>query len=79
VTPGSAADHAGVKQGDVILSFNGTPVSDANALRNQVAAVKPGSKVTMVVNRDGRRARADRHAGRSGVHLRASRWRRRWS
>jgi Do/DeqQ family serine protease len=55
VKPGSAADRAGIKQGDVVLSVNGQAVSDANALRNRVADARPGSKVTLLVNRDGRR------------------------
>ena len=53
VTPGSAAEHAGLKRGDVIQSFNGQPVNDANSLRNRVADTAPGSKVTLVVVRDG--------------------------
>ena len=44
VTPGSAADRAGVKQGDVIQSFNGQPVQDFNALRNRVADAEPGTQ-----------------------------------
>ena len=43
VTPGSAADHAGLKRGDVIESFNGQPVHDINTLRNRVAEAGPGS------------------------------------
>src|SRR5439155_9337148 len=31
VQPGSAAEHAGIKQGDVIVSFNGQPVRDTNS------------------------------------------------
>ncbi len=53
VTPGSAADRAGMKQGDVIKSFNGQPVEDTNALRNRVAESTPGSNATVVVIRDG--------------------------
>jgi Do/DeqQ family serine protease len=52
VEPGSAADHAGVKKGDVIKSFNGMPVSDINALRNRVADTAPGTSAPLVVIRD---------------------------
>ena len=48
VTPDSAADHAGLKRGDVILSFNGQKVSDINSLRNHVAEATPGSTATVV-------------------------------
>jgi serine protease Do len=57
VTPGSAADHAGVKRGDVIKSFNGQPVHDTNSLRNRVADSEVGSTADLVVVRDG----AERH------------------
>jgi S1-C subfamily serine protease len=53
VTPDSAADRAGLKRGDVILSFNGQPVSDINSLRNHVAESQPGSTASVVINRDG--------------------------
>ena len=53
VMPGSAADRAGLKRDDVIQSFNGQPVNDANSLRNRVADTPPGSKVTLVAVRDG--------------------------
>jgi serine protease Do len=54
VSPGSAAERAGLKRGDVILSFNGQPVRDTNTLRNRVAETKPGSSANVVINRDGR-------------------------
>ena len=54
VTPNGAAAKAGVKQGDVILSYQGRPVVDTNAFRNEIAATKPGSTVTLKVLRDGR-------------------------
>jgi Do/DeqQ family serine protease len=53
VTAGSAAAKAGVRRGDVILSYEGRPVSDSNSLRNEVAGTKPGSSITLKVLRDG--------------------------
>jgi serine protease Do len=53
VTPGSAAERAGLKRNDIIMSFNGQPVQDYNALRNHVAELGPGASATVVVNRDG--------------------------
>ena len=53
VQPGGAAGRAGVKQGDVIVSFNGQPVHDTNTLRNRVADTAPGSTASLVVERDG--------------------------
>jgi Do/DeqQ family serine protease len=53
VAPGSAADHAGVKRGDVIASFNGQDVRDLNTLRNRVASTTPGSTADLTIIRDG--------------------------
>jgi serine protease Do len=53
VNPGSAAARAGLKAGDVITSFDGQPVRDFNALRNRVAAMRPGSEANLVIIRDG--------------------------
>jgi serine protease Do len=54
ITPNGAADKAGLKRGDVILSYQGRPVIDTNSLRNDIAATKPGSTVTLQVLRDGK-------------------------
>jgi Do/DeqQ family serine protease len=54
VQKGSAAEKAGLKQGDVITAFNGTNVNDANELRNLVAATQPGTDATLTILRDGR-------------------------
>lgn len=51
----SAADKAGLKQGDVIVEFDGQPVEKVNKLLNRVAVLKPGTKVKVVVLRDGKR------------------------
>jgi serine protease Do len=53
VAPGSAAEHAGLKRGDVIVSLNGQAVSDMNTLRNRVAEAGPGSTAELVIVRDG--------------------------
>jgi serine protease Do len=53
VTPDGAAEKAGIKRGDVILSYQGRPVVDTNAFRNEIAATKPGTTVTLQVMRDG--------------------------
>jgi serine protease Do len=53
VTPGSAADRAGLKRGDVIKAFNGQSVSDTNTLRNRVSEAEPGSTVDVTIVRDG--------------------------
>jgi Do/DeqQ family serine protease len=54
VEPGSPAEKAGFKQGDVITSYNGKPVADNNQLRNSVASTKPGTAVEVQVLRNGR-------------------------
>ena len=54
VLSGSAADRAGLRQGDVITALNGTAVNDPNTFRNQIAGTQPGSEITLNVKRDGR-------------------------
>jgi serine protease Do len=52
VTSNGPAARAGIRRGDVIVSFNGKPVEDGNALRNQVASTAPGTQVPLTVIRD---------------------------
>ena len=54
VVENGPAAKAGFKQGDVVTSYNGKPVTDNNQLRNAVAATKPGTRVAVDVLRSGR-------------------------
>lgn len=54
VFKGQPADKAGIKTGDVILSIDGMKTSNANELRNTVAAIPPGKKVSIEIVRDGK-------------------------
>ena len=53
VAAGGPAEGAGLKSGDVIVQFDGKPVEDVAQLKIHVAETAPGSKVPLVVNRDG--------------------------
>jgi serine protease Do len=53
VDPGSPADKAGLKPGDVVLAYNGQAIDDPNKLPRLVAATKPGSSATMKIWRNG--------------------------
>jgi len=54
VNKDSAADKAGIKVRDVIIRYNGKDIEDTRQLRNLVAATAPGTKVDIVVRRDGK-------------------------
>ncbi|MEO8829657.1 trypsin-like peptidase domain-containing protein [Lapillicoccus sp.] len=51
VQAGSAADQAGLKDGDIITEFEGKKVTDANALIVAIRARNVGDTVTMTVQR----------------------------
>ena len=53
VTPDSPGAKAGIKQGDVILSFNSTDVSQLRDLPRLVAGTPPDTAATMTVWRNG--------------------------
>lgn len=57
VADGQPADKAGIRRGDIIISLNGKKVENTNELRNKIAALDPGSKVPVVVLRDGKKKR----------------------
>jgi serine protease Do len=54
VVADSAAAEAGLKVGDVILKYNGSPILDAGQLSAKVGVTAPGEKVSLDVWRDGK-------------------------
>lgn len=54
VNEDSPAAQGGLKQGDVVIRFDGHEVTSVGPFRNRVSMVTPGSVVTMTVMRDGK-------------------------
>lgn len=69
VIEGSAAEKAGMKRYDVIVEFNGQAVEKVNEFRNRVAMLKPGTKVEIIVIRNGKRKTLDAELGESSAEL----------
>lgn len=55
VIEGSPADKAGIKSGDIIVSYNGKDIKNRDALPKLVAATEIGKKVKVGIIRDGKR------------------------
>lgn len=55
INPGSPAEKAGFKTGDVIIAYNGKPVNKVVDLPRQVAETRIGTRVDVLVVRDGKR------------------------
>lgn len=54
VTAGTPAEKAGLKPGDILEKLDGQDIESADEIRNQIADMVPGSKMSLQVFRDGK-------------------------
>ena len=54
VVPDSPAEEAGIKEGDLIVAFNGKPVGSMREFLRRVASVEVGSQVELRILRNGK-------------------------
>ncbi|NJL12537.1 MAG: Do family serine endopeptidase [Microscillaceae bacterium] len=54
VMPGSAADEAGIKSGDVIIGLDGRKIKSSPELLEEIAKRRPGNKVSLELLRNGK-------------------------
>jgi len=57
VIPGSAAEKAGIQEGDIILKLNGEKITLKNTLSKLIQKHNPGDKVTLDILREGKKLR----------------------
>jgi S1-C subfamily serine protease len=66
VSPGSPAEQAGLRAGDVIVEFAGRPVKDLYQYSDALYAHKPGDEVGIVIVRNGERRSFTVRLGKRG-------------
>lgn len=66
VTPGSPADRAGLRAGDIVVSLGGTKVVDLTSYSKALYAHKPGDRVEIVVARGAERVTLQVTLGQRG-------------
>lgn len=54
VVKDSPADKAGLKQGDIIIEYNKTPVKTLQSFKNDISLMGPGTSIELKVNRNGK-------------------------
>ena len=55
VDPDGPAKEAGFKQGDIIIKVDSTRIKNVNQLRNLIAGIKPKTKTSVIIVRDGKK------------------------
>ena len=69
VVPGSAAERAGMKRSDVIVSFDGYKIANSDHLRNVVARTPVDKSVEVVINRNGNTKMLKARIGDRSEHI----------
>lgn len=64
VQPGSPAAQAGLRRGDVITQIGNQPITSADQVQQQVAAVNVGDTLTLTIERQGQRQTVPVRTGR---------------
>jgi len=54
IFPGSPAERAGIREGDIILKFNQEKITPENSLARVIVKYNPGDRVVLKILRDGR-------------------------
>lgn len=72
VTENSPAAEAGLKVGDVIVGYQGKPVTDVGNFRNRVALTSPGTRAQLTVLRDGQRRNITARIGKLAEETRVA-------
>jgi S1-C subfamily serine protease len=64
VQPGSPAEKAGLRIGDVVLALDGEPIQNPAELTTRLARHQPGDRVTLTLVREGKETQASVELGR---------------
>lgn len=71
VLPGSAADQAGLKQGDIILEYNNKPVKSPEGLKTEISLKSPGSTIQLKIKRNQETKKISVKLGSNSDHVMA--------
>jgi serine protease Do len=69
VLPDTAADEAGLQRGDIIVEIDGEPIDSQNSIPNVIAENKVGDKMTLTIDRDGRRIEVELELGEAPSNI----------
>lgn len=72
VNKDSAAEKAGIKNGDIIVRYNGSDITSVQQMRNLVANTRPGTKVKVGILRNGKPETIDATVGTLGEETAAA-------